>query len=60
MNITELVEKHLEFATVEQLQSIVENGVEIDDDDMREALENAYIERASEMLKSLGIEPKKQ
>jgi hypothetical protein len=54
MNITKYVEGALEGATIEQLRNIIANGVDIPDGDMREALENAYVEVAQEKLKLLG------
>lgn len=54
-DITELVERELEFATVEDLEHIAEHSVTISDDfdDMREALMNEFVRQARERL---GIE----
>lgn len=54
MNITQCVEDALEGATIEQLRNIIANGVDVPEGDMREALENAYVEVAQDKLKLLG------
>lgn len=56
-DIDEIVKQSLENATVEQLIEIARNGVEIpDNEDMREALQNAYVEQAREKLRLLNIQ----
>jgi Ran GTPase-activating protein (RanGAP) involved in mRNA processing and transport len=54
LDIYEYVKESLERATVDELTNIIENGVELPDDDMREALERQYFEQAEARLKLLS------
>jgi len=57
MDLDEFVKQSLENATVEQLIDVARNSVDIpDDEDMREALQNAYVEHAKEKLRLLNIQ----
>lgn len=51
MDITEFVADKLEDATVEELQNIIRNGVNVPDNDMQEALESEFYEQAKKKLK---------
>lgn len=56
-DVDEIVKQSLENATVEQLIEIAQIGLKIpDDEDMREALANAYVEQAKEKLRLLNIQ----
>lgn len=56
-DVDEIVKQSLENATIEQLIDITRNSIEIpDNEDMREALQNAYVEQAKEKLRSLNIQ----
>ncbi len=50
MNITEFVADRLKDATESELKDIVANGIELDDCDMLEALENEFLSQAKEKL----------
>lgn len=56
-DVDEIVKQSLENATVEQLIDIARNSIDIpDNEDMREALQNAYVEQAKEKLRLLNIQ----
>lgn len=50
MNITEYVADRLKDATESELKDIVANGIQLDDCDMLEALENEFLSQAKEKL----------
>lgn len=50
MNITEFVADRLKDATESELKDIVANGIELNDCDMLEALENEFLCQAKEKL----------
>lgn len=50
MNITEYVADRLKDATESELKDIVANGIQLDDCDMLEALENEFLCQAKEKL----------
>tara|TARA_B100000745_G_scaffold258599_1_gene181819 strand:- start:1934 stop:2176 length:243 start_codon:yes stop_codon:yes gene_type:complete len=55
MNITEFVADRLKDATESELKDIVANGIELDDCDMLEALENEFLCQAKEKLTYIPV-----
>lgn len=53
MDITEFVSDMLKDATESELKDIIANGIDLDDCDMLEALENEFLCQAKEKLSNV-------